>query len=101
MLALAEPAVNAVRHGHVRGRGFHLRLEVTAHSQIDRIEVTDARAERVPPRPDALRLPDGADSGGRGLLLVAGLAARWDWHPRSEGPGKTLWAECAALTLPM
>ncbi|MFF9509715.1 ATP-binding protein [Streptomyces sp. NPDC014724] len=88
-----------VRHGHVRGRDFHLRLEVPAYSQTVRIAVTDARAERVPPRPDALLLPGGADSGGRGLLLVGRLAARWDRHLRSEGPGKTVWAECA-LTLP-
>ncbi|MFJ5721360.1 hypothetical protein [Streptomyces sp. NPDC093149] len=72
---------------------------MTAHSQIVRIEVTDACAERMPPRSDALRLPDGADPGGRGLLLVAGLVARRDWYLRSEGLSRTVWAECA-LTLP-
>ncbi|MFD8006322.1 ATP-binding protein [Streptomyces mirabilis] len=97
---LAELTANAVRHGHVPGRDFHLRLQVTAHAQTVRIEVTDTRAERLPPRPDALRLPDAEDSGGRGLLLVAGLAVRWDWHLWSDGPGKTVWAECA-LTLPV
>jgi anti-sigma regulatory factor (Ser/Thr protein kinase) len=96
---LAELTANAVRHGHVPGRDFHLRLQVTAHSHTVRIEVTDTRAERLPPRPDALRLPDAEDSGGLGLLLVAGLTARWDWHLRSDGPGKTVWAECA-LTRP-
>ncbi|MCX4765555.1 ATP-binding protein [Streptomyces sp. NBC_01275] len=99
VLVLAELASNAVRHGHVPGRDFHLRLQVMAHSRTVRIEVADTRAERLPPRPDALRLPDAEDSGGRGLLLVAGLAARWDWHLRSDGPGKTVWAECA-LTPP-
>ena len=100
VLIVAELTANAVRHGHVPGRDFHLRLRVSAESGTARIEVTDTRAERVPPRPDALRLPDAEDSGGRGLLLVAGLAARWDWHLRADGPGKTVWAECA-LTPPM
>lgn len=100
MLIVAELTVNAVRHGHVPGRDFHLRLALTAESGTARVEVTDTRAERVPPRPDALRLPEVEDSGGRGLLLVGGLAARWDWHLRSDGPGKSVWAEYA-LTLPM
>ncbi|MEV1082161.1 hypothetical protein AB0I98_28560 [Streptomyces sp. NPDC050211] len=26
-----------------------------------------------------------------------GLATRWDWHPRPDEPGKTVWAE---YTLP-
>ena len=100
VLIVAELTANAVRHGHVPGRDFHLRLRVAAEPGAARIEVTDTRAERVPPRPDALRLPDAEDSGGgRGLLLVAGLAARWDWHLRADGPGKTVWAECA-LTPP-
>ncbi|KUO13092.1 serine/threonine protein kinase [Streptomyces sp. DSM 15324] len=95
VLVLAELTANAVRHGHVPGRDFHLHLQVIAHTQTVRIEVTDTRAERVPPRPDALRTPGAEDTGGRGLLLVAGLASRWDWYLRPDGPGKTVWAECA------
>ncbi|MGP4086991.1 ATP-binding protein [Streptomyces sp. KR55] len=67
VLIVAELTVNAVRHGHVPGRDFHLRV----HAQAD-----------------------GTEETGRGLLLVSRLAARWDWHPRSDGPGKTVWAEC-------
>lgn len=100
VLVLAELTANAVRHGHVPGRDFHLRLQVIAHPRTVRIEVTDTRAERVPPRPDALRAPGAEDTGGRGLLLVAGIASRWDWHHRTDGgPGKTVWAECA-LAIP-
>ncbi|MFS8203408.1 ATP-binding protein [Streptomyces sp. CWNU-52B] len=94
VLIVAELAANAVRHGHVPGRDFHLSLRTTARTRTARVEVTDARAERVPPRPGALRVPDAEDAGGRGLLLVAGLATRWDWHLRPDGPGKTVWAEC-------
>ncbi|WP_079140621.1 ATP-binding protein [Streptomyces rubrolavendulae] len=96
VLVLAELTANAVRHGRVPGRDFHLALQVVAHGRTVRIEVTDTRAERVPPRPGALRVPGAEDTGGRGLLLVAALASRWGWHPRPDGgPGKTVWAECA------
>ncbi|MER7536145.1 ATP-binding protein [Streptomyces sp. NPDC097704] len=87
VLVAAELAANAVRHGHVPGRDFHLSLRITA--ELARIEVSDTRAECVPPRPG--RLPEGC----RGLLLVEALAERWGWCPRLGAPGKTVWAECA------
>ncbi|MER6533412.1 ATP-binding protein [Streptomyces sp900105755] len=91
VLIVAELTSNAVRHGHVPGRDFHLRVHVPADARLVRVEVGDTRAERLP------RLPEvaGAEETGRGLLLVAGLAARWAWHPRPDGPGKTVWAEYA------
>lgn len=97
VLVAAELAANAVRHGHVPGRDFHLSLRVTdGPPPVARIEVSDTRAERVPPRPGQLTGPgpELAD-GGRGLLLVDGLAERWGWCPRLRAPGKTVWAECA------
>ncbi|MEU5086168.1 ATP-binding protein [Streptomyces sp. NPDC021356] len=98
VLVLAELAANAVRHGHVSGRDFHLFLHVIAPARTIRIEVTDTRAERTPPEPEALLAPDSEDTGGRGLLLVGALATRWGWHLRPEGPGKTVWAECVFAT---
>lgn len=88
-LIAAELTANAVRHAHVPGRDFHLRL--TTASGTLRIEVTDTRTERVPPR-SVPEVADDAESG-RGLLLVARLATRWGTDPRSPGPGKTVWAE--------
>ncbi|MFI2377699.1 ATP-binding protein [Streptomyces sp. NPDC018964] len=90
-LIAAELTSNAVRHGHVPGRDFHLRL--TATPDVLRIEVTDARTERRPPS-SVQETPDDAESG-RGLLLVTRLAARWGTDPRPAAPGKTVWAECA------
>ncbi len=86
-LIAAELAANAVRHGHVQGRDFRLRLTETAEAL--RLEVSDTRTERLP----ELRLPrDPADDEcGRGLLLVEALACRWGVEPRS--PGKCVWAE--------
>ncbi|MGW0333114.1 ATP-binding protein [Streptomyces sp. NPDC003011] len=92
VLIVAELTANAVRHGHVPGRDFRLRVQATADGRAVRVEVTDTRAERLPRRPPASDIT-GADEAGRGLLLVSGLATRWDWHPRPDGPGKTVWAE--------
>ncbi|MBP2582638.1 anti-sigma regulatory factor (Ser/Thr protein kinase) [Streptomyces sp. PvR006] len=94
VLVAAELATNAVRHGHVPGRDFHLSLRVA--DGLARVEVSDTRAERVPPRPGELVGPrPELSDGGRGLLLVDALADRWGWCPRRGAPGKTVWAECA------
>ncbi|WP_069173222.1 ATP-binding protein [Streptomyces griseus] len=87
-LAVAELSSNAVRHGHVSGRDFRLRL--TAEGTAIRIEVTDTRGEHLP-SPAAETAPPDRD-GGHGLLLVAALTDRWGWYPSPDGPGKTVWA---------
>ncbi|WSW80704.1 ATP-binding protein [Streptomyces sp. NBC_00996] len=75
-------------HGRVPGRDFRLTLVLDAGGTL-RIEVTDARGDRVP------RIQDpGAECGesGRGLLMVAAYAGRWGVD---EAPAhcKTVWAE--------
>lgn len=93
-LITAELSANAVRHGHVPGRDFHLQL--TLAEGTFRIEVTDTRAERQPPStPPAL---DSASESGRGLHLVAALADDWGVTPRPAAPGKTVWAELRVPT---
>lgn len=91
ILIVAELATNAVRHGRVPGRDFHLRLTARPAGTV-RVEVSDTRGERLP-EPTAHH--PGADrTEGRGLLLVDALASRWGWLPRpGEAPGKTVWAE--------
>lgn len=88
-LIAAELAANAVQHGHVPGRDFHLRL--TATPDALRVEVTDTRTERVPPR--SVHMASGDAESGRGLLLVTRLATRWGAASRPAAPGKTVWAE--------
>jgi anti-sigma regulatory factor (Ser/Thr protein kinase) len=88
-LITAEPAANAVRHGHVAGRDFHVRL--TRGTGVLRVEVTDARTERVPLFSG--QEPPGDAEAGRGLPIVAGLATRWAVAPREGVQGKTVWAE--------
>ncbi|CAM5398685.1 ATP-binding protein [Streptomyces parvulus] len=55
--------------------------------------VTDTVGERLP----VTRPVRPLDDTGRGLAIVAALAARSEWRPRESGaPGKTVWAEYAA-----
>ncbi|MFJ8186940.1 ATP-binding protein [Streptomyces sp. NPDC096105] len=93
VLIVVELTANAVSHGHVPGRDFHLRLRAAPDRRTVRVEVTDTRTERHPRRLIAPEVTDATDETGRGLLLVSQLATRWDWHPRQDGPGKTVWAE--------
>ncbi|MBA4861623.1 ATP-binding protein [Streptomyces sp. PSKA54] len=86
-LITAELAANAVRHGRLPGRDFRIRLTVTEGTV--RVEVTDARGERLP----AICPAGGEVEGGRGLVLVDALADRWGVDPRTTGVGKTVWAE--------
>ncbi|WP_165396341.1 ATP-binding protein [Streptomyces sp. F001] len=91
-LVAAELCANAVRHGHVAGRDFHVLLTADPATRTVRIEVSDTRGERIPHLPTATT--QEGDSG-RGLLLVEALADRWGCSPRATGgPGKTVWAEC-------
>ncbi|MYS32914.1 anti-sigma regulatory factor (Ser/Thr protein kinase) [Streptomyces sp. KhCrAH-43] len=86
-LVVAEIATNAIEHTKSR----RIRLEVERHPGEIQIAVRDSG-----PRPHTL-LAARADSnaaleeGGRGLLLVHALAARWGADP-TPGNGLRVWA---------
>jgi anti-sigma regulatory factor (Ser/Thr protein kinase) len=88
-LLIAELTANAALHGRVRGRDARLALTLTPTAL--RIEVTDARGDRLPVRPQEA---DADGESGRGLLLVTALADAWGCEPHHPG-GRTVWAECA------
>nr|WP_255310785.1 ATP-binding protein [Streptomyces viridosporus] len=91
-LITAELSANAVRHGRVPGRDFHVRLAGEASGEL-RLEVSDTRGER---RPAVAPLADPDAESGRGLLLVTALADDWGVTDRRGGPGKTVWASLKA-----
>lgn len=57
VLVVGELTANAVRHGHVPSRDFHLFVHANEPARTVRIEVTDTRTECTPPEPDALPAP--------------------------------------------
>lgn len=83
---IAELASNAALHGYVPGRDFRILLTVTGDTL--RIEVADARGERLP---RVLEQSEAYESG-RGLLLVEALATHWGVR-HGPFPRKTVWAE--------
>jgi anti-sigma regulatory factor (Ser/Thr protein kinase) len=91
-LLVGELCANAVHHGLVPGRDFHLHLGFETRRRVIRIEVSDAFPDRPPTRPHS---PSPDDESGRGLFLVDLLATRWGVAPRVP-VGKTVWAEVAA-----
>ncbi|MFD8736109.1 ATP-binding protein [Streptomyces sp. NPDC059618] len=90
-LITAELCANAVRHGRVPGRDFHVRLAAGADGGRLRLEVSDTRAERRP-TVTTPTTPGAESESGYGLLLVAALADDWGVTDRRSGPGKTVWA---------
>jgi anti-sigma regulatory factor (Ser/Thr protein kinase) len=86
-LLLSELTTNAYRHAKVpAGREIWARC-VMAEDRL-RVTVTDAS--------DALPTPGTAspdDESGRGLALVAALAADWGTQGRESGIGKEVWFE--------
>lgn len=87
---LAELAANAASHGRVPGRDF--RLVMSSDADTLRVEVTDARGDRLPAQQAV-----GLRESGHGLILVDALADRWGTC-RGPFPCKTVWAE---FDLPM
>ncbi|MDQ3896229.1 MAG: SpoIIE family protein phosphatase [Actinomycetota bacterium] len=83
VLVLSELVSNAVLHG-----GGCTGIAITGIDGGLRIEVRDG--SRVPPM---LGRPSAESLTGRGLRLVASLAARWG--AETEAGGKVVWAEMA------
>lgn len=108
VLIASEMATNAVTHAR---SPFQLTMSLI-DDQV-RIEVSDSdphlpRTPAPPWRTTALTGPDAAridhvdflfggdldqeDVSGRGMMIVAALAASWGMAPNGAAPGKTVWA---------
>jgi len=87
VLLVSEIFGNSVRHSGSAAAGETVTIAVMAGDSVVRIEVAD----RAGPGTPELR-PAGRDAeGGRGLQLVATLAARWGW--RRCGGRMVTWFE--------
>lgn len=80
-LLVSEVATNAVVHAN-----SSLRVSVWCHDGHARVEVRDD--DPTPPREVH---PDPFATGGRGMLLVDGLAHAWGVNGNDRG--KTIWFE--------
>ena len=83
VLVISELVQNVTQH---TGGGGDLVL----HGDPGRIVIEVHDADPTPPRPQP---PDGRRLGGRGLLLVAGMAEEWGVRPAPGG--KVVWARFA------
>lgn len=82
-LLVSELATNAVVHA-----GTPMRVSVVRDGPAIRVEVRDDD-----PTLPAQREPDPMAPGGRGMLLVELIAARWGVNHNDRG--KTVWFELA------
>jgi serine/threonine-protein kinase RsbW len=88
-LLVSELFGNSVRHSRSGAAGGTVTVAVRVGDGLVRVEVTDRSGPEVPER--ELHRAGRDAEGGRGLQLVAGLAARWGWRRRG---GRTVtWFE--------
>jgi anti-sigma regulatory factor (Ser/Thr protein kinase) len=87
ILLVSELFGNSVRHSGSGDPGETITVAAKVEDDVVRVEVTDRGGPGIPELN-----PTGQDAeGGRGLQLVAGLAARWGWRRRG---GRTVtWFE--------
>jgi serine/threonine-protein kinase RsbW len=84
VLVASELVTNAIRHG----AGGTVTLAIRCTRGQLRIDVFDTSPEP----PDLVESePERLDEDGRGLVLVAALAATWGWY-RTPGGGKAVHA---------
>ena len=86
-LLVSELFGNSVRHSRSGAAGGTVTVAVSMGDGLVRVEVTDRGGPEVP---ELYRAGRDAE-GGRGLQLVAGLAARWGW--RQHGGRTVAWFE--------
>jgi anti-sigma regulatory factor (Ser/Thr protein kinase) len=91
VLLISEIFSNSVRHSGSGAAGETVTVAVRAGGGVVRVEVTD----RAGPGTPELRPASRDAEGGRGLQLVAGLAARWGWR-RRRGGWLVTWFELQA-----
>ena len=91
-LVVSELATNALAFSASGHPGGWFVVEVRADPGFARVAVADLGGSAEPPVSPSGQ-PDGIQTGGRGLYIVASLAKQWGWEP--TGAGRRVWAELA------
>jgi anti-sigma regulatory factor (Ser/Thr protein kinase) len=94
VLLVSELFANSLQHSGSGVPGETVTVTVTSRVGAVRVEVADLGGPGVP----ELRQADRDAEDGRGLGLVARLAARWGW--RRRGRQMVTWFEIQALSQP-
>ncbi|MFD8570084.1 ATP-binding protein [Streptomyces sp. NPDC059639] len=89
-LGVTELLSNVVRH--VPGARAEVRLRHDPDAGVVHAEVTDGGPQLADRTPE---LTDPYAENGRGLAIVAAVAAKWGVQPLAPPGGKTVWFECA------
>jgi anti-sigma regulatory factor (Ser/Thr protein kinase) len=88
VLLLSELVTNSIRHSASVLPGQMVMVTVLTVGGVTRVQVTDVSGATVPALRPGVR---GLAGGGRGLHLVAALAARWGFE--QDGGHTTTWFE--------
>ncbi len=83
LLVTSELVTNAI----IACQSAPVRLWLVSDGRRVVISVADAS-----PDPPVPMNPDGATEGGRGLMMVQAVSARWGWYALPQG--KIVWALC-------
>ncbi|MFC0862875.1 ATP-binding protein [Sphaerimonospora cavernae] len=91
VLLLSEVVTNAVAHSESgRAEDGRVTVRMACDAGGVHVEVRDGGSATSTP---AVRVPDAADDGGRGLWLVDLLATAWG--ARQDGTGGSVWFRVA------
>jgi len=88
-LVVSELVTNALKASQPLDWLSPIRLWLLSDRQRVLVLVWDGN-----PQPPIRMEVDEQTEGGRGLLLVETLSAKWDWYAQTEMGGKVVWALC-------
>ncbi|GAA0921142.1 ATP-binding protein [Nonomuraea longicatena] len=93
---LSELAGNAIRHTASGGPHGEFSVEIWQKLRDGRAVVLVAVHDQGSAGCPVVRPVSESAEGGRGLLVVAGLAQRWGFTPAGTGCARIVWAELDA-----